>query len=102
MTSRYAWSICLHDPRAAQAFVQNWRRGSEAVQNHPGAGGATLHTVNGDLGVYMAITEWETRDARAEAIQAATADPDRDWSVPESLGKLVEHGWLDEIARVTK
>lgn len=69
MSFKFIFRIDFDDLGQRQPFIDNWRKGSEILQEYPGALGTRLHQIEGTDSL-LAIAEWESQEAR----QAMTLD----------------------------
>lgn len=96
---RFIWSIELNKPvtpESEQAFIDHWRRGSEVLQQYPGALGTHLHrTRDREVGSFILMAEWESqehRDAMDADVVRDESDLARQWNAlpsNDSFGEIV-------------
>jgi heme-degrading monooxygenase HmoA len=105
MTFRFVFKIKVW-PGHNEAFLQDWRNGSRAIQQMPGARGTRLHKSHGEEGIYIAIAEWESREARIAAYVELTKSDHplgremRRWGSNSDHGKVTLLAEIDEIDAV--
>lgn len=102
MTYRYVREIRV-DADREEEFIEAWYYSSLAIQCMPGARGTRLHRKRGEDGVFIAIAEWESKDARDAAFEELHK-PDnphgiemRRWPDDRDFGEVTILGRLDEI-----
>ena len=59
-----------HHPKPGQEkeFVAAWQRGSDKIQQYPGARGTKLFRSLSNTGVLYAMAEWDSKTARDDAM----------------------------------
>jgi quinol monooxygenase YgiN len=102
MSYKYIFQVDVR-PGEDQAFIQSWHNGSIPIQQSPGALGTRLHKKRGEEHVYIAIAEWESREARQAAMEKlhtpgdTLGDEMRRWGRNEDFGKVTVLAEVDEI-----
>ena len=63
--------IFEHCPKPDQEvqFIAQWQWGSDIIQTYPGARGSKLFRMNGNPGRIYAMAEWDSKEARAAAVE---------------------------------
>lgn len=97
MTYRFIFEVKVRKGME-EAFVRNWREGSTQIQQMPGARGTRLHQKRGELGTYVAIAEWESKELRLAAI--AELGKEKNWKCNSDFGEVTTLAELDEIDSV--
>ena len=105
MSYKYIFQVKVRAGEDA-AFIESWHNGSIPIQKSLGAMGTRLHKKRGDEHTYVAIAEWESREAR----QAAFAELDKPgnplgqemekWGHNEDFGEVTLIAEVDEIDKV--
>ncbi|MHB1865279.1 MAG: antibiotic biosynthesis monooxygenase family protein [Candidatus Saccharimonadales bacterium] len=102
MAFRFVFEIKVR-PGEDETFIEHWREGSKPIQEYPGAKGTRLHKKLGETSTYIAIAEWESKDARKAAMdeihEGVTERAKRvhEWGNNEDFGEVTIIGELDEI-----
>lgn len=65
---KYVFLIRVKEGQTVEEYVEAWKCASEVIQRMPGARGTRLHRAMGDPRTLLAIAEWESKDARDEAM----------------------------------
>ncbi len=87
-------------PGEDEAFIRNWHDFSVPIQKYPGARGTRLHTKRGEEHVYIAIAEWNSREAR-EAAMADIRKNESDLAQQANAGRQNEdYGEVTVLAEV--
>ena len=92
---RYIWKITLNNPKEVSELVSHWRAGSTLLQTYPGAMGTHFHEASGEPGCFFAVAEWESAQARENAMQDVeenTSETAKAWNLlpkNESFGEVV-------------
>ena len=62
--------IFEHHPKVGQvqSFIEKWQSGSDIIQTYPGSRGTLLFQSIDNPDVYFAMAEWESKEARANAM----------------------------------
>lgn len=105
MVYRYIFQVNVR-PGEERAFELSWHNGSIPIQKMPGARGTRLHKKEGMKSIYIAIAEWDSKEAR-HAAMSALADPThvlgnemRKWGSNEDFGKVTLIAEIDEIFHI--
>lgn len=105
MSFKYIFQIKVRPGEDAE-FIRHWHNGSVPIQKSPGALGTRLHKKLGEDGVYIAIAEWASKEARAAAF-ASLDDPNNPlaeehskWKENEDFGEVTLLAEVEEIDRV--
>ena len=105
MSYKFIWEIKVR-PGEEDAFIRQWHNGSVPIQKMPGAKGTLLHKKREEERTYVAIPQWESKEARQAAF-AELDKPDnelgkemRKWGMNEDFGKVTPLMELDEIDTV--
>lgn len=53
-----------------EQYTDAWQKGSQIIQQQPGAKGTELHRKIGEDNVFLAIANWESKEARDKAMSA--------------------------------
>jgi quinol monooxygenase YgiN len=102
MSYKYIFQVEVR-PGEDRAFIQSWHNGSIPIQQSPGALGTRLHKKRGEEHVYIAIAEWESREARQAAMEKlhtpgdTLGDEMRRWGRNEDFGTVRLLAEVDEI-----
>lgn len=103
MPYRFVFQVRLR-PGEEKPFVEAWQNSSLAIQHMPGARGTRLHRKLGEERVYVAIAEWESKEARDQAFEKLR-NPDnlygnemRRWPRDQDFGEWTLIGELEEVA----
>ena len=62
-----------------EAFIKQWKTGSDIIQTYPGARGTKLFRSLDDLKILYAMAEWESKAARDKAVAEIQKRDDADW-----------------------
>lgn len=105
MSYKYIFEIRVRPGEDAE-FIHHWHNGSIPIQKNLGALGTRLHKKRGEEGVYIAIAEWASKEARSAAF-ANLDDPTNPlskeysrWKENEDFGEVTLIAEVDEIDSV--
>ncbi len=73
--------IFEHHPKEGQedAFIKQWKTGSDIIQTYLGARGTKLFRSLDDPKILYAMAEWESKAARDAAVSKISKRDDADW-----------------------
>ena len=73
--------IFEHHPKKGQeeAFIKQWKTGSDIIQTYPGARGTKLFRSLKDPKILYAMAEWESKSARDKAVAEMEKREDAEW-----------------------
>ena len=102
MPYRYIFQVEVR-PGEEENFRESWHSGSMPIQKCLGARGTRLHLKRGAERTFIAIAEWESKEAR-DAAFAKLDNPDnplgkdmRRWGENEDFGTVTLIAEVDEI-----
>ena len=72
---KYVFLIRIKQGHTLEEYVEAWKCASAVIQRTPGALGTRLHRALGDPRTLLAIAEWESKEARDEAMAHLKQDP---------------------------
>lgn len=71
---RFIFQIQIKQGHTLDEYVEAWRRASVVFQRMPGARGTRLHRKIGDSRSLLAIAEWDSKEARDQAMNHLRQD----------------------------
>lgn len=105
MAYKYIFRVNVRPGEDAE-FIRHWHGGSIPIQMNPGALGTRLHKVRSEEHVYIAIAEWESKEARSAAF-TTLEDPMnplyeeyKKWKENEDFGEVTLIAEVDEVSNV--
>ena len=96
---KFIWKITIKDSLKVEPFIENWRKASEVLQEYPGAKGTRLHRDIDDPNTFVAIAEWESKEARdaMEADRKAGSERGYRW---QKYAKNEDYGQVEVVNRI--
>ena len=105
MAYKYIFRVDVRHGEDAE-FIRHWHGGSIPIQKSRGAMGTRLRKVRGEEHVYIAIAEWESKDARSAAFIALEDHGNplheeyKKWKENEEFGEVTLIAEVDEVNSV--
>ena len=107
MSYKFIWKIKLDPEFSEEEFIKFWRETSQILQEYPGAMGTKMNKVVEEDRTYIAIAEWESKDAR-DSMQADIDNPNgsarskrwQKYAKNESWGEITLRIRAEEIDEV--
>ena len=85
---KYVFLIRIKEGHTQEEYAAAWKCASAVIQRMPGALGTRLHRAIGDPRTLLAIAEWESKEARDEAMAHLKQDPE----TREAIGRHLRFG----------
>lgn len=86
----------------AQEFIEVWLAGSDVIQASPGALGTRLFQRPDEPGVFYAMADWESAEARREAMAALEEAADPAYTTRRHLALLAEPEQIEQYELVAQ
>ena len=105
MSYKYIFEIKVR-PGEEKEFIKHWHNGSAPIQQCAGALGTRLYKKQEESNTYIAIAEWESKNARKAAFTELNKKDNirgqemRKWGNNEDFGEVTIIGGFDEIDNV--
>lgn len=106
MSFKFIFQVNVADNKDEE-FITHWHNGSIPIQEMPGAMGTRLHKKQGEDHAYIAIAEWESKEARTAAMHILNEGIDKErsermkqWHDNDYFGTVTVLGEVDEISIV--
>ncbi|CAN5655209.1 hypothetical protein BH23PAT1_BH23PAT1_4210 [soil metagenome] len=85
--------IFEHHPKKGQedAFIKQWKIGSDIIQTYPGARGTKLFRSLDNPKILYAMAEWESKAARDAAVAELEKRKDAEWLLHAHEKFVIKH-----------